>query len=165
MQERIHECIAVALTGMHSPVYSLPACLLPPSSCSFATRKTHNKCTAVRCLKIVEIYRNATHCVLRWRKLQSILRGGKMSGETLDTDEQATCQLHLIRQKLLAALDPDKSCWLHSISPKLPATSDLDKSCQLHSILRKPFCFTPFLPFHHITRTNAFEVALRLFAT
>ena len=86
VQERIHECIAFALTGMHSPASLLPACLLPPSSCSFATRKTYNKCTAaVRCPKTVEIYQNVMHCVevVQWRKVQSILKVGKDVGRDI----------------------------------------------------------------------------------
>ena len=138
VQERIHECIAFALTGMHSPASLLPACLLPPSSCSFATRKTYNKCTAVRCLKTAEIYRNATHCVVRWRKVQSILKVGKDVGRDIG---------HWRAGNLPPTFDPDKSCWLNSISKKvatgirswqkLPVTFDPEKNCRLHSILAK----------------------------
>ena len=69
-------------------------------------------------------------------------------------------------QKLLAKFDLEKSCHRHSILTKvagyiwswkkLSATFHLGKSCQLHSIPRKPFHFTPFLPFHPITSIIGF---------
>lgn len=91
---RIHECIAAtALACCFASLLPNPAAALPPAKPATNARSCSR---SANCCNLAE---DSVHSGEKWK---AFWRWGKMLGETLDTDEQATCRIHLILTEVAA---------------------------------------------------------------